>query len=406
MNSRETSPGAGDARDSMLTTQDFSLVLGGPLFQLLRRAHLSDDASEVVRKRVAVISLFCWLPLLIVSAIQGRALGGADVPFLMDLELHIRFLLAAPLLIIAELVVHQRMRNIVQQFRERRLVPDDARPRFEAAIQAAFRLRNSTLAEVLLIALVYFVGIEVIFKHYTVLNAATWSATPTADGPVLSAAGIWYTYVSLPIFQFLLVRWYFRIFMWARFLWHVSRIELHLVPTHPDRLGGLGFLAATVNAFAPLAAAHGAVVAGQLASRIFYSGAKLLDFKAQAFALVATMICIVFGPLLVFSPQLAASRRKGMREYGALAQRYVRGFEAKWLRGGAAPDEELVGSGDIQSLNDLAGSFDIVRSMRLALWTKESIIQLALVTLAPLVPLALTMMPLEELLKQLFGILF
>lgn len=130
-----------------------------------------------------------------------------------------------------------------------------------------------------------------------------------------------------------------------------------------------------------------------------------MDFKAQAFALVATMILIVFGPLLVFSPQLARARRVGMREYGVLAQRYVRGFDAKWLRGNA-PEEELVGSGDIQSLNDLNGAFDMVRSMRLVLWTKEAIIQLALVTLAPLVPLALTMMPLEELLKQLFGILF
>lgn len=389
----------------MSTTRDFSLVLGGPLFQLLRRAHLSDDALTLVGKRLAIISLVCWLPLLVVSALQGRAFGGQGVPFLLDLELHVRFLIALPLLVVAELVVHVRMRNILEQFRERHLVPELERPRFAKAIEAAFRLRNSVLAEVVLIAIVYIVGIEVIFKHYTALNAETWSATPTPGGPVLSAAGIWYTYVSLPVFQFLLVRWYFRIFTWARFLWHVSRIELSLIPTHPDRLGGLGFLASTVNAFAPLAAAHGTVVAGQLANRIFHTGAQLMDFKAQAFALVATMILIVFGPLLVFSPQLARARRVGMREYGVLAQRYVRGFDAKWLRGNA-PEEELVGSGDIQSLNDLNGAFDMVRSMRLVLWTKEAIIQLALVTLAPFVPLALTMMPLEELLKQLFGILF
>lgn len=389
----------------MATTRDFSLVLGGPLFQFLRRAHLSDDALTLVGKRLAIISLVCWLPLLVVSALQGRAFGGQGVPFLLDLELHVRFLIALPLLVVAELVVHVRMRNILEQFRERQLVPELERPRFAKAIEAAFRLRNSVLAEVVLIAIVYIVGIEVIFKHYTALNAETWSATPTPGGPVLSAAGIWYTYVSLPVFQFLLVRWYFRIFTWARFLWHVSRIELSLIPTHPDRLGGLGFLASTVNAFAPLAAAHGTVVAGQLANRIFHTGAQLMDFKAQAFALVATMILIVFGPLLVFSPQLARARRVGMREYGVLAQRYVRGFDAKWLRGNA-PEEELVGSGDIQSLNDLNGAFDMVRSMRLVLWTKEAIIQLALVTLAPLVPLALTMMPLEELLKQLFGILF
>ena len=44
--------------------------------------------------------------------------------------------------------------------------------------------------------------------------------------------------------------------------------------------------------------------------------------------------------------------------------------------------------------------------MRLAPVTKEAILQLAAATLAPVVPLALTMMPLEELLKRLLGILF
>ena len=32
-------------------TPDFSLVLGGPLFQLFRRAHLSGDALELMHRR-------------------------------------------------------------------------------------------------------------------------------------------------------------------------------------------------------------------------------------------------------------------------------------------------------------------------------------------------------------------
>ena len=128
---------------------------------------------------------------------------------------------------------------------------------FDAAIAAAFRLRNSTLAEVLLLAFVYVVGILVVWRQYVALDTATWYAIPSADEPRLSLAGMWFGYVSLPIFQFLLIRWYFRIFIWARFLWHVSRIELRLVPTHPDRAGGLGFLSSIVYAFVPLLLAHG-----------------------------------------------------------------------------------------------------------------------------------------------------
>ena len=117
---------------------------------------------------------------------------------------------------------------------------------------------------------------------------------------------MWYGYVSLPIFQFLLMRWYFRLFIWTRFLWQVSRIELSLIPTHPDRVGGLGFLANTVYAFTPLAVAHGAMLAGLIANRIFYLGAALPEFKIEIAVLVVFLLCVVLGPLLVFAPQLAA----------------------------------------------------------------------------------------------------
>jgi hypothetical protein len=386
---------------------DFSLALGGPLFQLFLRTRLSGPALEIVGRRIIVITAIAWLPLLLLAALEGQALGGSvAVPFLLDVDAHVRFLVALPLLIVAELVVHQRMRFVVRQFLERNLIPESALGRFEAAIAAALRLRNSVLAEVLLIAFVYVVGILILWRQYMALDTATWYAAPTVAGLQLSLTGVWYGYVSLPLFQFLLMRWYFRLFIWARFLWQVSRLDLSLVPTHPDRVGGLGFLANTVYAFVPLAVAHGALLAGLIANRIFYLGAALPEFKVEIAVLVVFLLGVVFGPLLVFAPQLAEAKRRGNREYGTLAERYVREFDAKWLRGGAPVDEALVGSGDIQSLADLANSFEVVRTMRLAPVTKEAILQLAVATLAPLVPLALTMMSLEDLLKRLLGIVF
>jgi hypothetical protein len=217
---------------------------------------------------------------------------------------------------------------------------------------------------------------------------------------------VWYGYVSLPFFQFLLMRWYFRIFIWMRFLWQVSRIELNLVPTHPDRVGGLGFLPGMIFAFTPLALAHGGLLAGFLGNRIFFLGAALPEFKIEIVVMVVFVLCMVLGPLLLFTPQLAQAKRRGLREYGALAQRYVREFDAKWVRGGAPDEEPFVGSGDIQSLADMSNSFEVVRTMRIAPITKETLLQLLVATLAPIAPLALTMMPLEELLKKLLAILF
>jgi hypothetical protein len=393
--------------DKLDEPTDFSLVLGGPLFQLFRRAHLTGDALELVRQRLIIISLLAWLPLLMLSALEGHALGGSvAVPFLLDVEVHIRFLVVVPLFIIAELVVHQRMRFVVRQFLERNLIPESAMTRFDGVIASAFRLRNSVLAEVLLIAFVYGVGILIVWRHYMALATATWYATPSVEGSTLSLAGMWYGYVSIPFFQFLMYRWYFRLFIWMRFLYQVSRIDLSLVPTHPDRVGGLGFLANTVYAFTPLAVAHGAMLAGMIANRIFYLGAALPDFKIEIAVIVVFLLCMVLGPLLVFAPQLAQAKRTGNREYGALAQRYVREFDAKWLRGGAPADEPLVGSGDIQSLADLGNSFEVVRTMQIAPITRDAIVRLAAATLVPMVPLLLTMMPLEELVKTLFGVLF
>jgi hypothetical protein len=278
--------------------------------------------------------------------------------------------------------------------------------RFDAAIASVFRLRNSVLAEVLLFVFVYVFGVLIVWRHYIAIDTTTWYATPSAAGPQFSLAGMWFGYVSLPIFQFLLCRWYFRIFIWTRFLWQVSRIDLSLVPTHPDRVGGLGFLSNTVYAFIPLLIAHGALLAGVLGNRIYYLGATLPSFMLEVVILVMFLMCVVLGPLLVFAPQLAQAKRLGLREYGTLAERYVREFDVKWLRGGAVADEPLVGSGDIQSLADLGNSFEVVRTMRIAPFTKETIIQLGVATVAPIAPLLLTMMPLEEILKKLLGILF
>jgi hypothetical protein len=388
-------------------TQDFSLVLGGPLFQLLRRSHLAGGELEFLLQRVLVISLLAWLPLLLFSVLEGQALGGgAAVPFLLDVEVHIRFLVALPLLIVAELVMHRRIRLVVKQFHDRNLIPENALPRFDRALASAFRLRNSVLAEVLLIGVVYIVGIQFFWRHYGAFQTATWYGVPTTGGLKLSFTGMWYIYMSLPIFQFLLLRWYFRLFIWMLFLWQVSRIDLSLVPTHPDRVGGLGFLANSAYALMPLAVVHGALLSGWIASRIFHLGAALSDFKVEIAIFVIVMQVVVLGPLLVFAPQLAEAKRTGLREYGTLAERYVREFDTKWLRGAASADEPLVGSGDIQSLADLSNSFEVVRTMRVAPVTRDAVVQLAVLTLAPVAPLALTMMPLEELVKKLLGVLF
>jgi hypothetical protein len=384
--------------------QDFSLVHGGPLFQLLLRTHLTGDALTLVVRRIILFVLITWVPLLALSARGGHLLdGGVALPFLLDIETHIRFLVVVPLLLAAELVVHRRLLPVARSFLDRDLIREADDERFDAAINSAFRLRNSLLAEVLLLAFVYGVGVLVVWRR-TALDVSTWYGQASAGSYSLNSAGIWYAYVSLPIFQFLLLRWYFRVFIWVRFLWQVSRIELNLVPTHPDQLGGLGFLGNTAFAFAVLLLAHGALLAAQIANRIFFAGAALQNFKEEIFVMLVFLLCLVFGPLLLFSPQLSRAKRQGILDYGTLAERYVREFDGKWLRRDGESGEPLMGSADIQSLADMGNSYTVVRTMRVAPITRDAVLELSAAVLVPLAPLLLTVMPIEQLLKNLVGL--
>jgi hypothetical protein len=384
---------------------DFSLVLGGPLFQLFMRARLTTDTLDLVKRRVIAFSLFTWLPLLMLSVLAGEALGGAiKVPFIYDVDVHVRFLVALPLLLVAELVVHQRMRLIVRQFIGRGIVPARSIPEFEAIIDSAMRLRNSVVIEVFLIAFVW-TAMHYLWANQMALESATWYAAIVDGHREYSLAGYWYAFVSIPVFQFLLARWFFRIFIWARFLCQVSRLDLHLVPTHPDRAAGLGFLGGSAAAFMPLLLSQGFLLAGLIANHIFYDGKTLLDFKPEIVAAVVFLLLLVLGPLCVFAPRLAQVKRQGLLEYGALANRYVDEFDQKWLRGGAPLDEPLVGSGDIQSLNDMAGSFEVIHMMRPFPFSKTVVLQTAIAGLMPVLPLALTMISLEDIVKRLLGIL-
>jgi hypothetical protein len=384
---------------------DFSPVLGGPLFQFFRRTHLSGDALELMSRRILVISLLAWLPLLVLALLGGHALGGSvKIPFLLDIETHIRFLIAIPVLIAAELVVHLRIRPVVQQFAARRLISAAQVPKFHAAINSATRVRNSAVVELVLLVLVYTAG-NWFWRNGVALEQASWYATPDGTNLHLTYAGYWLAYVSVPVFQFILLRWYLRILTWFWLLWRVSKLDLQLTPTHPDRAGGLGFLGDSVYMYAPILFAQGALLAGVIASRIFYDGQALVTFKAEVALFVVVFVVLFLGPLTVFSGQLTRAKRKGLREYGVLASRYVREFDEKWLRGGAPGTEALLGSGDIQSLADLGNSIAVVREMRPVPFGMNAVIIMVAATVAPLLPLTLTIFSAEEVLVKVIQIL-
>ena len=384
-------------------SEDFSLVLGGPLFQLLRRFHLGGNALELLNRRIVAFILLTWFPLLILSlfATGGESVG--RISFFRDIEVHARFLVALPVLIGAELLVHVRIRPVIRRFVEWRIVLPKDMLRFHKAIESAVKIRNSIWAELALLAAVYTLGLW-LWSGRSEFGLMTWYARPGGRWN-LTPAGYWYVFVSVPVFQFILLRWYFRLLIWFRFLWQVNRIELNLIPTHPDRCGGLSFLGKSSYAYAPILFAQGAILAGIVADRVLYRGESLQSFKLQIGGFIVFFVVAILAPLLMFSLRMARTRRKGLADYGLFAQRYVESFDQKWVRA-SLPSAELLGTGDIQSLADLGNSYEIVREMRIIPFWLQDISRLALAAAAPLIPLLLTVFSFEELVIRIFKMVF
>ncbi|HEX5107259.1 MAG TPA: hypothetical protein VFV95_02375 [Vicinamibacterales bacterium] len=383
---------------------DFSLILGGPIYQIFVRSHLSGNGLELLNRRIVVISALAWLPLLVLSIISGHFMSGSALPFLRDVEAHARLLVALPVLIMAEVVVHTRIRSVANAFLTRRIVVREDVPRFVAAVQSAMKLRNSVPMELGLLVLVFTVGVW-LWRSQIALGSVTWYAAVENGQLQLTLPGYWYAFVSIPVFQFILLRWYFRLFIWFRFLWQVSKLNLHIVATHPDRAGALGFLGRSAYAYSPILFAQGTLLSGFIANRVLYGGELLSSFRVEAGVLIGFFLVVVLGPLVMFTPKLAQAKRQGLAKYGVLASRYVEQFERKWVGGGAAGGDELLGSGDIQSLADLGNAYTVVSEMRAIPFRLSDAIRLAGATAAPLVPLGLIVLSFEELVAQLVKIL-
>ena len=155
---------------------DVSLFTGGLFSHLCRSAGIPESALQRLRMAsILILPLLAWLPLVVLSALDGRLLpASATTPFLLDLSGHVRLLIALPLFLIAGRVAAARLLPTLKQFLTRRLVADDSMANFNASVTSAFRLGDSIVADLLIIALIY--GLDALFVRRTsyAINVATW----------------------------------------------------------------------------------------------------------------------------------------------------------------------------------------------------------------------------------------
>src|SRR5215831_503538 len=240
------------------------LFEGGPPVTLETWLGLGRPGQPNFGRRALLVMLIGWMPLLVLTTVQGIAQDSGDPgAFLADIAVHARSLLAAPMLIVAVAVCAPRLDAIARQFLDAGLVGDPQRPRFDAAVASTRRWLQSPLAGFGVIALAY-AAIAGLIPSFPVDQLPAWHRIGDAAILSYSAAGWWHAFVSFPLLLLLLLGWMWRLCLWSRFLWLVSRLDLRLIPAHPDHAAGLIFVGHSLRALSVLALARAGAAANNL----------------------------------------------------------------------------------------------------------------------------------------------
>lgn len=392
------------SQDVLLTSRPFLLMEGGPLFHLEERVGLVKKNAPLKKKRAILAALLTWVPLLVLSALQGRAVGRLiPVSFARDFSTYSRFLFAVPLLLLAENMLGPRIAEAAAHFVDSGVVVEKDYKKFDNFVERGLQWRDSVIVEIV-IAILSVVMSVVAFRS-TAVHVTTWYATRSDSGTTLTWAGWWLIGFCMPLFQFLCFRWLWRLFLWFQFLDRVHTLDLQLFPTHPDQAAGLGFVGETQRFFGILLFAFSVGSVGVIANSVVYDKVPLQSFAYATAMYVVVAVIIVLSPLVVFTGLLLKTKREGLQEYGTLSTTYTGMFHKKWIQGRNPDHEALLGTGDIQSLADLGNSYGFVDKMKPIPIEPITVLHLIVASLLPLTPLLLTVMPLKELLKLLMKLL-
>jgi hypothetical protein len=175
------------------STASFSLVAGGPSHRLQQRLGLIKQESPYLARRAALSVLVTWFPLLILSAMEGLAIGhGVRIPLLHDFAAYARSLVAIPLLIVAEGPIEWHLTKVASHFLHAGLVPEHNYPDYESALKRAARRRDSVLAEVVILGLAL-VSAFVVRNEFP-FNFSTCSLSTSLRGVLWWWARLQYTH--------------------------------------------------------------------------------------------------------------------------------------------------------------------------------------------------------------------
>jgi hypothetical protein len=379
-------------------TGEVSLVRGGPFYRIQEAIRLVTPQRWNLGRRILLAVAVGWVPLVILTLLFKLDTIG---DLLKDYSVNVRMLIAVPVLLLGQVVMENVFRMIVHHLREAELLPSAEQAKMDRTIGRLLRLRDSFVAEVIIVVIAYGNVAAIISAHKSA--AQDWALGDFGWGHHLSPAGWYYALISQLIFRFLVGISLWKWFLWICFLFRLSRLDLELVPTHPDQHGGIGFLGMSPLAIAPTVFVACGAIGSTWRIQILTHGAHLMNFKIDAIVLLVIMLLIAVGPLVLFVPKLGRLHRQGILQYGTLGQLHSIDFHKKWILNRKGHEEEFLTAPEISTLTDYASSYENVEKLQPFPLDRGAMVALVLAVALPLLPVVLAEVPFVEVVKGLLA---